>query len=95
MKLFNLELKDNEPMALASKIKSITHDTDATSVKVDIALITFIKDLYPTYSHYLESLQAIGHMKSLDFDTLVEKIVECEKAFGKKTIESIAKVFLS
>lgn len=91
MKLFNLELKDNDPMALASKIEAISHDIDATSVKVDIALTSFIKTFYPTYLHYLESLQASGQMKSLDFDSLVEKIVECEKAFGKKTFQSNAK----
>jgi len=58
LKLFNLELKDNDPMALASKIKAIMHNIDATGVKVDIVLMDFIKVLYPTYSHYLESLQA-------------------------------------
>ena len=60
MKLFNLELKDNNTMKLASKIKSIFHDIDSTGVKVDLQLTTFIKALHPTYSHYLESLQASG-----------------------------------
>jgi len=60
MKLFNLELKDNNPMKLASKIKSIFHDIDSTGVKVDLQLTTFIKALHPTYLHYLESLQASG-----------------------------------
>ena len=64
MKLFNIELKDNDLMALASEIKAISDDIDATSVKVDISLTTFIKALYPTQSHYLESLQASGHLKS-------------------------------
>lgn len=53
MKLLNLELKDNDPMALALEIKAISHDINATSVKVDISLTTFIKALYPTYLHYL------------------------------------------
>jgi hypothetical protein len=86
LKLFNLELKDNDPMALASKIKSIMHDIDVTGVKIDISLMAFIKALYPTYSHYLESLQASGQLKSLNFDSLVEKIVEHEKDFRKKTV---------
>jgi hypothetical protein len=43
MKLFNLELKDNNPMKLASEIKSLFHDIDSTSVKVDLQLTTFIK----------------------------------------------------
>ena len=51
MKLFNLELKDNDPMKLASKIRAIFHDIDATGVKVDIQLTEFIKALYPTYTH--------------------------------------------
>lgn len=51
MELFNLELKDNDPMALALEIKAISHDINVTGVKVDIALTTFIKALYPTYPH--------------------------------------------
>jgi len=45
-------------MTLASEIKAIMHDIDATRVKIDLPLTTFIKALYPTYSHYIESLQA-------------------------------------
>jgi hypothetical protein len=84
MKLFNLELKYNDPMKLASEIKSLFHDIESTSVKVDLKLTAFIKSLYPTYSHYLESLQSSGQMKAMTFDVLVEKIVEREKSFGKK-----------
>ena len=84
MKLFNLELKDNNPMKLAFEIRALFHDINSTGVKVDLQLIAFIKALYPTYSHYLESLQASGQMKAMTFDTLVDKIVEREKAFGKK-----------
>ena len=83
MKLFNLELKDNDPMKLAYEFRAIFHDIDATGVKVDIQLTAFIKALYPTYTHYLESLQASGQMKAMTFETLVEKIAEREKAFGK------------
>jgi hypothetical protein len=84
MKLFNLELTNNNPMKLASEIKVIFHDIDSTGVKVDLQLTIFIKALYPTYSHYLESLQASGQMKAMTFDTLVDKIVEREKSFWKK-----------
>jgi hypothetical protein len=88
VKLFNLELKNDDPMALASEIKAIMHDIDATGVKIDLPLTSFIKALYPTYSHYLESLQASGQMKSITFDKLVEKVAEREKAFGKKSSHS-------
>jgi hypothetical protein len=73
LKLFNLELKNDDPMALVLEIKAIMHDIEATGVKIDLPLMTFIKALYPTYSHYLESLQASGQMKSITFDKLVEK----------------------
>ena len=53
MKLFNLEMKDNDPLNLASEIRILFHDIEATSVKVDLQLTAFIKALYPTYSHYL------------------------------------------
>ena len=56
LKLFNLELNDNNTMAVAYEIKAITHEIDAISVKVDLPLTAFIKVLYPTYSHYLELL---------------------------------------
>lgn len=62
--LFNLELKDNDPMALASKIKAFMHDIDVASGKVNIAFMAYIKDLYPKYSEYLELLQASGNLKS-------------------------------
>jgi hypothetical protein len=84
MKLFNLELKDNNPMKLASEIRALFDDIDSTGVKVDLQLTTFIKALYPTYSYYIESLQASGQMKAMTFDTLVDKIAEREKSFGKK-----------
>jgi hypothetical protein len=35
MKIFNLEMKDNDTMVLASKIKSIMDDVDDTSVKIE------------------------------------------------------------
>jgi hypothetical protein len=89
VKLFNLELKNDDPMALASEIKAIMHDIDAIGVKIDIPLTAFNKALYPTYSHYLESLQASGQMKSITFDTLVEKVAKREKDFGKKSAQSI------
>ena len=76
-------------MALASKIRAIKHDIDAPNFKIDIAPIAFIKALYPTYSHYLESLQASGKIKSLDFGSLVEKIVERENDFAKKIAKPI------
>ena len=84
VKLFNLELKDNDPIKLASEIKAIFHDIESTGVKVDLKLTTFIKVLYPTNSNYLELLQASGQMKAMTFDVLVDKIAERENAFGKK-----------
>jgi len=54
------------------------HDVDSTDVKVEIALMAFMKALYPIYSHYLESIQTSGQMKSLDFNSLVEKIAKRE-----------------
>jgi hypothetical protein len=84
VKLFNRELKNGDPMALTFQIKATKHNIDTIGVKIDIPLTSFIKTLYPTYSHYLESLQAIGQMKSITFDTLVEKVAEHEKTFGKK-----------
>ena len=85
MKLFNLELKDNDPMKLASEIRAIFHDIVATGVKVGIQLTAFIKALYTTYTHYLESLQASGQMKSMPLETLVEKIAEKQKSFAKES----------
>jgi hypothetical protein len=60
------------------------HDNDSTIVNIYIPLTSFIKGLYPTYYHYLKSLQASGQLKSITFDNLAEKVVECDKSFGKK-----------
>ena len=85
MKLFNLELKDNDPMKLAYEIRAIFHDIDVTCVKVSIQLTTFIKALYPSYTHYLESLQASVQMKTMTFEKLVDKIAEIEIEFRKES----------
>eukprot|EP00253_Pinus_taeda_P028900 PITA_28900 len=85
IKLFTLELQNNDPLALASEIKSIMHDIKSTKFELDISLIDFLKALYPTYSNYLDSLQENGNLKDITFDSLVKKFVEREKAFGKKT----------
>lgn len=87
LKLFNLTLKGNDPMMLFSKIRAIMHDIKATGATIDIALAAAIKALYPTFSTYLESLQASGQLKALTFDALANKIVEREKAFGKKVCD--------
>ena len=48
VKLFNLELNNDDPMDLALEIKAIMHAIDSTGVKTNIPLIAFIKSLYPT-----------------------------------------------
>ena len=84
MKLFNLEMKENDLMKLTYEIRVFFHDIEAMGVKVDLQLNTFIKALYPTYSLYLESLQSTEKMKDITFEKLVENIAEREKAFEKK-----------
>ena len=59
---------------------------------MDIPLTYFIKSLYPTYSHYLESLQASGQMESMAFESLVEKVAECEKAFAHKITQHVREI---
>jgi len=49
IELFSLELKNDDPIALASEVKSIMHDINVTNVELDIPLIAFVKALYPTY----------------------------------------------
>eukprot|EP00253_Pinus_taeda_P013777 PITA_13777 len=85
IKLFTLELQNNDPLSLASEVKSIMHAIKSTKVELDVPLISFLKELYPTYSNYLESLQANGNLKDITFDSLVKKFAEREKDFGKKT----------
>jgi len=84
IKLFTLELQNNDPLALAFEVKYIMHDIKSTKVALDIPLIAFLKALYPTYSNYLESLQANGNLKDITFDSLVKKFAERKKDFGKK-----------
>jgi len=47
------------------------HDIKTTDVQLDIPLIHFVKELYSTYSNYLEALQASGNLKEVTFDSLV------------------------
>ena len=69
------------------------HKIQASGMKPDLPLAAFVKSLYPTHFNYLESLQASDKFKSLTFDTLVEKIADREKAFGKKTTEHLENHF--
>jgi len=41
IKLFTLKLKNNDPLALASEVKSIMHDIKSTKVELDIPLLLF------------------------------------------------------
>jgi len=84
IKLFSLELKNDDPLVLASEVRSIIRDIKTTGVKIDISLIAYVKELYLTYSNYLESLQASGNLKEITFDSLEKKFVERVKDFGKK-----------
>ena len=60
------------------------HDIKATGVEIDVPLTAYVKELYPTYSHYLQSLQESGKLKEISFKSLENKFVEREKDFGKK-----------
>jgi len=62
------------------------HDVEAIGIKMDIPIIAFVKALYPTYYHYLQSLQVSSQLKDDTFDTLVEAFARREKAFGKRNI---------
>ena len=75
IKLFSLELKNDDPLALASEVRSIMHDIKTTGVQINIPLIAYVKAIYPTYSNYLESFQANGNLKEATFDSLVNKFV--------------------
>jgi hypothetical protein len=96
MKLFNLELNNDDPMDLASYNKDVMHEINSIGLNTYLHPKTFIKALYPTYSHYLDSLQASIQMKSITFNTLVEKVAGHEKSFRKKSSHSTDEIsFLS
>ena len=85
IKLFNLELKNDDPLDLASEVRPIMQYIKSTGVEVDIPLIAHVKAFHPTYSHYLEALQVSGNLMKITFDSLEKKFAEREKAFGKMT----------
>lgn len=71
VKLFNLDFKDDDPIGLDSKIKFIMHDVDASRVNINLHLTSFNK-------------AASDQLKCIKFESFVEKVAECEKAFGKR-----------
>ena len=85
LKVFSLELKDDDPMFLTYEIRSIMHKMQGYGMKPYLPLAKFVKSLYSTQSNYLEFLQARDKFKYLTFDTLVENIADREKSFGKKS----------
>jgi len=94
IKLFTLELQNDDPHALASEEKYIMHDIKVTDVELDIPLMAFLKALYPTYSNYIESLQSNENLKDITFDSLVKEIAKREKAFGKKITPQSSEEFV-
>ena len=65
LNLFNLGVKDNDTMTIAYEIKKIMHEINFIDVKVNLPLTSFIKFIYPTYLHYLESVPFSGTLKDL------------------------------
>jgi hypothetical protein len=64
------------------------HEIECTGANIYLPLMTFIKTLYPTYSHNVESLQESDQMKSMAFEKMVNKFVDREKEFRKKPTPS-------
>ena len=83
IKLFSLELKNDDPLALASDVISIMHDIKNIGVEVDISIIAYFNALYPTYSHYLESLQASGNRVKITFVPLRKSLQKERKRSGR------------
>jgi len=71
-------LKSDDPLALESEVRSIMRDIKTIDVEIYIPLIAYVKALYPTYSNYLDSLQASGNFKKIIFDSLDKKFAERE-----------------
>jgi len=88
VKLFNLELKADETLAPTLDIRAIMHDVNAIRVNRGIPLIVFVKSLYPTYTHYLESLKSSVQLKAITFDSLMDKFTKWDKYFWKRKMTS-------
>ena len=75
-KLFNLELKDDDPLALASEIRGIMHNIETTSVKMDVPLKknsrNYITPIPIILSHYKVS-------KYISPDSLMVKFSKGER----------------
>ena len=65
LKLFKLEMKDNDVIIVASDIRAIMHKIQAIGMQPNLPLASFFKPLYPTHWHYLESLQVSDKLKDL------------------------------
>ena len=76
IKLFSLELQNDDLLSLASEVKSIIDDIKVTNIEVDILVIVFVTTFYPTYSNYLDSLQANGNLKEIKFDSVMNKFAK-------------------
>jgi len=64
------------------------NDIKATVVEIYVPLIDYVKALYPTYSHYLDSLQEIVKLKEISLDSLEKKFAKRE-GFLEEEISSI------
>ena len=80
IKLFLLEIKDNDLRSVAYENREMMNKILASGMKPELPLATFLKSLYSTHSKYVES-QATDKLKDHTFNTLVEKIANREKSF--------------
>jgi len=53
IKLFNIEFKNDDHLALALEVRCIMNDIKTAGVQIETPLIAYVKALYPTYSNYL------------------------------------------
>jgi len=89
IKLFKLELKNDDPLALQLELISIIHDIKIIGIEIDIPLIAYVKSLYPTYSNYRESLQVSGNLKKITFNSLEKKFFNRGRILGRRKLLSI------
>ena len=53
LKLFSLEVKDNDHMLVTTEVREIMYKIEASSMKTNLPFATFVKSLYYTDSNYL------------------------------------------
>lgn len=81
IKLFNIELKNGNPLALASEVILIMHDIKSIAIELDIPLIPYVKEYIPPIHSILSHCKKVATLRRLPLNPLRRSLLKERRIF--------------